>query len=100
MADYENKETSIEPAKVINIPETVTLPDLRYAFPSGTLAKGDLVVCNFRVTDKDGIDKVLPVSRFRVRIKEWPADPQQEILAVSYLHFVIANKSEKSSEEA
>jgi hypothetical protein len=91
MADYE-VATEIIPEQTITIPRQVKLPELRYAAPNGTLAQGDIIEGVFTLKDKDGNIKPLPMSSFKVVLNDWPDDPNQEILGVFYLNFVISNK--------
>lgn len=92
MADYE-VTTDVIPAQTITIPQQVKLPELRYAAPNGTLAQGDVIEGVFSLKDKDGNVKPLEMSSFKVTISDWPEDPNQEILGVFYLNFVISNKA-------
>lgn len=87
-----NDKTKPVPEKTVVYPATISLPDLRHAFPSGTLAKDDILVMEFTLLDKTGHSKPLDVTAFKVQMEEWPKDANQEILAVAYLNFAISNK--------
>jgi hypothetical protein len=93
MAIYE-VNTAVKPAESLVIPEHIDLPQLRYAAPPGTLAKGDVIEGTITVKDKDGNLKPLEFEGFKVVMNEWPSDIKQEILSVLYLNFVISNKPE------
>jgi hypothetical protein len=97
LAIYDDK-TKLKPEQTIVIPESIELPDMRYAFPSGTLEKDDIIVVSFMVMDKTGREKTLDVPMFKVQLEEYPSDSKQEILAVAYLNFVIANKGMQEAE--
>jgi hypothetical protein len=86
-------ETAVAPAAVVEIPAQIIMPELRYAAPSGTLAKDDVIEGTVKLFDKDGNEKPLEFSGYRIVLKDWPEDPNQEILAVLYMNFVVSNKT-------
>ena len=77
----------VKEAQTIVIPEAITIPDTRYAAPSGTLAPGDVFTINCSLVDKDGNAKVFgEFTGLKVTIPD-PGDGN-EWLAVMYLNFV------------
>ena len=92
MALYE-VTTDVLPQEVQVIPEQIVVPQLRFAAPSGTLAQGDIISGTFNVTDKNGNSKPLELDAFKITLKDWPTDPNQEILGVFYLNFTISNRA-------
>ena len=84
--------TEIKPSESIIIPETISLPQLRYAAPAGTLAKGDTIEGTVTLKDKDGNVKPLEFDGFKVTMSDWPDALDEEILAVLYMNFVVSKK--------
>ena len=91
MAFYE-VSTSTTPDSTIVLPSQVAFPEVRYASPSGSLAQGDVIEGVITLRDSSGNVKPLEFEGFRVTLNDWPTDPNQEILAVLYMNFAIANK--------
>jgi hypothetical protein len=89
-----DKESEVTPEQTIVIPAHIDLESMnvREALPSGTFAQGDVLILNPNLKDKDGVVKSFNFDRIKIHIKDWPTDPDQEILAVVYVNFVVAQK--------
>jgi len=90
MAFYE-VSTTTSPDSTVVIPSQIVFPDVRYAAPSGTLAKGDTIEGMITLRDSSGNIKPLEFEGFLVAINDWPVNPNQEILAVLSLNFAISS---------
>ena len=85
--------TEVTPEQTVVIPPQVTVPDIRWAAPSGTLAQGDTLNVVATLTDMSGNPKYLEFPNLQVVYRDWPSDPNQEILGVFYLNHVVSNKA-------
>ena len=92
--------TEVKPEQTIVIPPQVSVPDVRWAIPSGTLAQGDVVNLVATLKDKDGNPKPLEFPALQISYTDWPSDPTQEILAIFYLTHVISTKSPVIQDDA
>ena len=84
--------TAVKPEESVVIPKQIVMPEVRYAAPSGTLAKGDVFKGSFILEDKDGNIKPLQIDGLKVVMSEWPEAEDEEILAVLYMNFVVSKK--------
>ena len=92
MANIYEVSTEVKEEELVIIPRTIKMPEVRYAAPSGTLAKGDVFKGTFVLEDKDGNIKPLQIDGLKVVMSDWPDAEDEEILAVLYMNFVVSKK--------
>jgi hypothetical protein len=84
-------------ATVISVPTTVQYPDLRYAYPSGTLSQGTTITVSVTMTDSDGNDTTPDVSAWQMVLSDYTQDPTKEVLGVIYFNFTESLLPDTSS---
>ena len=87
-----NMVTDIIPQKNLVIPQKIEYPEIRKAFGSGVFQLGDIVIVQLSVIDKDGKDKTLKDSSFKITLDNYVSDPSREVLGVFYMKFVDSIK--------
>jgi hypothetical protein len=87
------------PEETIVVPERIIYPDLRKAFDPGTFESGDVVVVSIQVYDRDGKEKIINDSVFKMPLDNYTKDRTKEVLGVIYFNFVESNRQIQESKE-
>ena len=76
------------PEQTIVIPASITYPEQRMAYPSGSFPQGCTISVEVTVTDADGND-ITPSDGnvFQMTLDQYPSDPTKEVLGVLYFNF-------------